>query len=352
MLKYTIKRILLAFVTAFIILTLTFLLVKSLPIPPFFDPDPFKIYAHYKEQVSFGYCVELLEDMGNTSKYGQQLFSYFVKDTGKTYYYYKNPIWDQYIAWLKGIFTRWDWGTSTVIEQNTPALTILLERLPASLSINVISVVLSVPLGIVLGIIAGLKKNSWIDHTISTLVMVFISIPSFVVVIFLVYWLGYNGPLPSSWPTSDRSNTMKALGYIIPVLSLSFGSVCGYARFVRAELCEVMSSEYLLLARTKGLTKNQAIRRHALRNAFVPILPSILAEFIGVFSGSMVLEQIYNIPGIGSIYIRALNQANPDYNVLMVDMAIVTIIGLLAGVLLDLSYGFIDPRIRMGEKNS
>ena len=106
---------------------------------------------------------------------------------------------------------------------------------------------------------------------------------------------------------------------------------------------------HLLLARTKGLTKNQAITRHALRNAFVPILPSILAEFIGVFSGSLILESIYDIPGIGRLYITALNQK--DYDVLLVDMAVFTIVGLLAGIVLDLSYGFIDPRIRMGEKN-
>ena len=154
------------------------------------------------------------------------------------------------------------------------------------------------------------------------------------------------------WPTKDASTATKAAAFVIPVMALSFGSICGYTRFVRAELCEVMSSEYLLLARTKGLTKNQAITRHALRNAFVPILPSILAEFIGVFSGSMILESIYDIPGIGNIYIRALNQSNPDYNVLLVDMAIFTIVGLLAGIVLDLSYGFIDPRIRMGEKNA
>ena len=154
------------------------------------------------------------------------------------------------------------------------------------------------------------------------------------------------------WPTKDADASTRALAFIIPVMALSFGSICGYTRFVRAELCEVMSSEYLLLARTKGLTKNQAITRHALRNAFVPILPSILAEFIGVFSGSMILESIYDIPGIGNIYIRALNQSNPDYNVLLVDMAVFTIVGLLAGIVLDLSYGFIDPRIRMGEKNA
>ena len=109
-----------------------------------------------------------------------------------------------------------------------------------------------------------------------------------------------------------------------------------------------MASDYLLLARTKGLTKRQAILRHALRNAMVPIVPSILAEVIGLLSGSMILESLYGIPGIGKLFIQAIRAK--DYNVLFVDMAIFTTLGLVAGVFLDISYGFIDPRIRMGAK--
>ncbi|MBQ0009142.1 MAG: ABC transporter permease [Firmicutes bacterium] len=348
MLKYSIKRIILALVTAFIILTLTFFLVKSLPPRGVVSPDVNVRYAFYVDQMELGYVV----DMPNPVE-GWTLLEHFHFDVDHSdHYFYTKPILEQYGAWLGNIVTKWDWGRSTVIEPNSSAINIIFSRLPVSFSVNIISVVISVPLGILFGIIAGLKKNTWLDHFISTLVMIFISIPSFVIIIFLVYLLGIKAGLPTIWPTNDAAAGTKALGYIIPVLSLSFGSVCGYTRFVRAELCEVMSSEYLLLARTKGLTKNQAITRHALRNAFVPILPSILAEFIGVFSGSMILESIYDIPGIGNIYIRALNQSNPDYNVLMVDMAVFTTVGLLAGIILDLSYGFIDPRIRMGEKNS
>ena len=348
MLKYSIKRVLLAFITAFIILTLTFFLIKSLPPTGVISPTESVRYAYYIEQVELGYVVdksELHPELGN-------LLESFKELDGTTHYFYIKPIFEQYTTWLKNIFTKWDWGRSTVIEPRASAIQIIFRRLPVSFSVNIIAVFLSVPLGILFGIIAGLKKNTWIDHTISTLVMIFISIPSFVVIIFLVYFLAFKGNLPTMWPTKDADASTRALAYIIPVMALSFGSICGYTRFVRAELCEVMSSEYLLLARTKGLTKNQAITRHALRNAFVPILPSILAEFIGVFSGSMILESIYDIPGIGNIYIRALNQSAPDYNVLLVDMAVFTIVGLLAGIVLDLSYGFIDPRIRMGEKNA
>lgn len=344
MLKYSLKRILLAFITAFIILTLTFLLIKSLP-PARVVGNDNAMFAFYSDQVSLGYCLDL---SAPDPKLGSYLWQY--RDlSGTQHYFYTRPILDQYFNWIGNIITKWDWGRSTKIKMNYSAIGIIAERLPATLKVNVISVVISVPLGIILGIIAGLKKNTAIDHTISTLVMVFISIPSFVIISYLIYLLGYKtNLLPTSWPSVTASAKTKALAYIIPVSALSFGSICGYTRFVRAELCEVMSSEYLLLARTKGLTKNQAIVRHALRNAFVPILPSILSEVIGVFSGSMILENLYGIPGIGNLYITALN--SQDYNVLLVDMAIVTIVGLLAGIVLDLSYGFIDPRIRMGER--
>lgn len=344
MVKYSIKRVLLALLTTFIILSLTFILVKALPFvkPAGLAADRF---SYYEQQFKLGYLIRSYTELSNSGKLLEKL------EIGKTtYYYYEKPIMEQYFTWLGNIVTRWDWGTSAQIKPNFDAMHIIGEKLPVSLSLNIISVILSVPLGIGLGILAGLKKNTWIDHTISTLVMIFISIPSFVVISFLIYIFAYQLKwLPARWPSVLDHSDVKALAYIIPVLSLSFGSVCGYTRFVRAELCEVMSSEYLLLARTKGLTKNQAIVRHALRNAMVPILPSILAEFIGLLGGSMILEQLYGIPGIGNLYISALNLK--DYNVLMVDMAVFTTIGLLANIILDLSYGFIDPRIRMGMKN-
>ena len=355
MLKYSIKRIILALVTAFIILSLTFILVKSLGIADTtMGQKEAARRSFFVEQYNLGYVVRFIDYKPTGAEYGK-LLAQFTRLDGHVEYYYERPILEQYFNWLRNIFTEtpdspfFDWGSSTSIEQGHKALQIIGERLPVSLYLNIVSVVVSVPLGIGLGILAGLKKNTWIDHLISTLVMVFISIPSFVVISFLIYTLSYQAKLlPSMWPVPSDSLKTKVLAYIIPVFSLSFGSVCGYTRFVRAELCEVMSSEYLLLARTKGLTKNQAITRHALKNAFVPILPSILAEFIGIFGGSMILEKLYGIPGIGDLYIRAINEK--DYNVLMVDMAIFTTVGLLAGIILDLSYGFIDPRIRMGEK--
>lgn len=344
MLKYSLKRIVLAFITAFIIITLTFFLVKSLPGGRSFAQTEGQRLAFYLGEVDKGIMLDCAVE---SPQYGELLEKITTPDF-IDHYFYQTPILDQYFAWLKRIVTAWDWGTSTFVKPNYSTTTIIMERIPVSVSINIISVLISVPLGILLGIVAGLNKNTWVDHTISTLVMIFISIPSFVVISFMIYFFAVKGGLPLRWPSSDATNSDKFLGYIIPVLALSFGSICHYCRSVRAELCEVMSSEYLILARTKGLTRRQAITRHALRNAFVPILPSVLGEFIGVFSGSMILEKLYNINGIGDLYIYALN--NKDYNVLFVDMAIFTTIALLAGIVTDLSYGFIDPRIRMGAK--
>lgn len=353
MLKYSIKRIILAFITAFIILSLTFILVKSLGIADTtMGAKPGVRRAFFVDQMNLGYVFRIIQNAADPApkQYGTPLFTYTTLD-GKIEYYFETPILEQYFHWIKNIFTKFDWGTSTSIEPGAHTVAIIAERLPVTMYINIISVVISVPMGIGLGIFAGLKKNTWIDHLISTLVMVFSSIPSFVVISFLMYTLCYQwNLLPSIWPVPSDSTKTKVLAFIIPVMSLSFGPVCSYTRFVRAELCEVMSSEYLLLARTKGLTKNQAITRHALKNSFVPILPSILSEFIGIFFGSFVLEKLYGIPGVGDLYIRAISEK--DYNVLMVDCAIIVIVGLLAGIVFDLSYGFIDPRIRMGEKKA
>lgn len=342
--KYVLKRIGLAFVTAFIILSLTFILVKLLPFSKPLGTDPAKL-GYYLKQVNLGFVIDSAIPLEG---YGELLWSY--TDSAKiTHNFYQVPVMQQYFRWLGNIITRWDWGTSVYISPNLTAVQIIGQKLPTSISINVISSLFAVPVGIILGIIAALRKNKMTDNIISTSVMIFISIPSFILITFLMLIFCYKlGWLPTQWPTPTDPTSKKVLGYILPVVSLSFGSIAGYARFTRAELCEVMSSEYLLLARTKGLTKRQAILRHALRNAMVPIVPSILAEVIAILGGSMILENLYGIPGIGKLFVEALTAK--DYNVLFVDMAIFTTIGLLSGVLLDISYGFIDPRIRMGAK--
>lgn len=342
--KYVLKRIVLAFMTAFIILSLTFILIKLLPFERPIGGTTQQI-AYFDKQYNLGYVYRFDSERVELGEYLYKTPT----EHGRAFYYYQVPVMTQYTRWLGNIITKWDWGYSKFYQPNVSASVIIMSRIGYSIRLNIISVLFSVPIGILLGIWAALKKNTMTDHTISTLVMIFISLPSFVLISFVLRLFCYElGWLPSTWPADTAAMSVKVKGYIIPVFCLSFGSICGYCRFTRAELCEVLESDYLLLARTKGLTRRQAILRHAMKNAMVPIFPSILAEFIGILGGSMILESLYGIPGIGKLFILALN--HKDYDILFVDMAIFTTLSLVAGVFLDLSYGFIDPRIRMGAK--
>ena len=266
---------------------------------------------------------------------------------------YDRPIPEQFYYYIKRIVTNWDFGIALNmknVEYNSPVWTEFVRKLPPTILINVYSSLFSVPLGIALGIYAALRKNKWQDHFISTAVMVFISVPSFVIASLFLYLICFKlGWFPLQMNAGYDYFTWDMFKSMLPaVFCMSFGSIAGYARFTRAELTEVLTSEFMLLARTKGLTKSQATTRHALRNAMVPIFPSIVGEFISVLGGSLVLEKIFGIPGVGNLYLTAINA--PDYDFFMLLSGFYLIIGLAAGLVIDLSYGVIDPRIRMGAR--
>ena len=343
--KYVIERILFILLTAFIILSLTYILLQLIPLTP--GGTDQQRWTFWEKQVELGYYVRITDPMEAM----REGYDEVVTVAGKTTYYRAQPVMVRYFNWLAAV-AKGDWGVSSSdYWKGQSALTILLTGLPYSMRLNLISILISIPLGIGLGILAALKKNTWVDSLISTVVMIFISVPSFVLISFLLIWFGKVNGWPLRWPSDADAAADPVLAFkafVIPVMSLCFGSICGFARYTRAALTEVMSSEFLLLARTKGLTRSQAVIRHALRNSMVPIVPMIIAEFISILSGSMVLEQIYSIPGIGSVLVNALNST--DVPVIMVDMAIYTVIGLAATLIIDLSYGIVDPRIRMGAR--
>jgi ABC-type dipeptide/oligopeptide/nickel transport system permease component len=265
---------------------------------------------------------------------------------------YYDPIFVQFINYLKRIFLYGDFGIGVNMPEfrNQPVWEVFISQLPPTVLINVYSSLFAVPIGLLLGIYAALRKNKWQDHTISTLVMVLISVPSYVTAFLVQYFLCHLlGLMPLTMNSGYDYFSWDMFVSMLPaVLSMSFGSIAGYCRFTRAELTEVLTGEYLLLARTKGLTKKQSIYRHALRNAMVPIFPMIIGEFISVLSGSLILEQIFAIPGVGRLYLNSINSL--DYDFFMLLSGFYTFIGLAAGIVIDISYGFIDPRIRMGAK--
>lgn len=337
--KYVLKRILLMLLTLFIILTITFVLIKML--------EP--------EVPATGAAVET--EMARRRALG-----------------YDKPVLVQYGIYLRNIFTKWDWGTSWKINYLADATEVLFSRMPPTIIMNVYSFLISIPFGILLGIFAALKKNKWQDQVISTGVMIFVSVPSFIyafLVQYLFYYkLGwfpstisslYDAGIASGMSQSEVTgllNVGDTLGnwlswpmfysMVLPIMSLSFSTIAGLARFTRAELTEVLTSDFMLLARAKGLTKAQATTRHALKNAMVPILPMIIGEFIAILSGSMIIEQIFAVPGVGKLYFQSIKLL--DYDVFLYVSIFYTFIGLVGTLFIDLSYGLIDPRIRMGEK--
>lgn len=317
MTKYIIKRLLLMVVTFAVIATMCFVLVKLLPLPAV---------------KAMGRDVEIINQRREAMGYNK-------------------PIMVQYVLYWSHVF-QGDFGLGEQMYAGQEVAKIMMDKIPYTVTVNLYSIMMSIPMGLLLGIYAALKKNKWQDHVISTGVMIFISVPSYVYAFLVQYFLCFKTgwfPLTAASRETAEFFSVEMYRSMFPaVISLAFGTIAGLCRFTRAELSEVLTGDYLLLARTKGLTRNQAITRHALRNAMVPILPMILGEFIGILGGSMVIESIFSIPGIGKLYIQSINVR--DYNFFMALNLFYTAIGLLAGLVVDLSYGFIDPRIKMGER--
>ena len=316
MFKYVMKRIALMFFVLFVILTMCFILVKLLPVI---------------DAVQFGKDMNMILQRREALGYNKPLLV---------------QLW---IFFQKSIFGG-DWGISEALYRGQEVWSVFVGKLPATIMVNIYSMLFSVPTGLILGIYAALKKNKWQDHAISFLVVVFISVPSYVYALLVQYVLCFKldlFPLQMN-PGSDYLSWSMFLSVIPPVLSLAFGSIAGLARYVRAELSEVLTSDFMLLARTKGLTRSQATVRHALRNSMVPVFPMILGEFVAILSGSLIIEKIFGVPGVGQLYVNSITSL--DYNFFMLLSAFYTLVGLLAGIVVDISYGFIDPRIRMGER--
>ena len=318
MFKYILKRLGLMLMTFCIIMVICFTLIKLLPIP---------INTAIGQDSTI--LVERLKARGYFDPIPVQLFNY-----------------------IKRIFTEGDFGIGVNMPGfiGLPVWDAFVSRLPPTVLINIYSTLIGVPVGLALGIFAALKKNKWQDHVISTGVMVLISVPSIVYAFLIQYVFCFKlGWFPLMMETGTDYFSWAMFRSMMPAtLSLCLGSIAGYARGTRAELTEVLTSEFMLLARTKGLTRGQATLRHALRNSMVPIFPSILSEFVAVLSGSMIIENIFAIPGVGMLYLTSIRVL--DYDFFMLLSGFYCLVGLTAGIVVDISYGFIDPRIRMGAR--
>lgn len=313
--NYILKRIGLVFVTASIIIFLVFFFIKSLPT---------------YHQAVLGIDPEIRKILEANEGYGK-------------------PIIEQFGIWVKNLFGKEGFGRS--LNRGRDVVAILKDRIVVSMRLNIIPYLVGLPIGIGFGIWAALKKNKLTDHVISVGVIILISVPTFVIATLLQYlvvyeWKWIDTPFVLADVDFKKDIFRGVMSYIMPMFVLMLGEVAGLTRITRAELTEVFTSEFVLLSRTKGLTKFQTTTRHALRNAMVPIVPSILGGFISILSGSLIIEQIFRVAGVGGIYIEAFN--GKDYPLIMGYLMFYTVVGLFATLVIDLSYGVIDPRIRMG----
>ena len=302
-------------ITMFVIVTISFFIVRLMPMKIFDHPDvPPEV-------------VKMLEAKMHLDK----------------------PLFVQYVYFLKGIIFEGDWGISAKIRPRVPVFDVIASRIPISMLINVVSLIISLPIGIVAGTWAALKRNKLPDHIISFLVVMFISIPSFVFATVMQYTFSYVFKIfPTLYRPSASTVGELAMSIALPVIALALGPIATVARYLRGELIETLSSEFLLLAKTKGLSQRQAITRHAFRNSCIPLVNIIVPMFTGILGGSLVIENIFAIPGLGGMLVNSTNAG--DHPLTIALLIFYSIISLLTILLMDIVYGILDPRIKMGGK--
>ena len=306
--KYIGKRIMISLVTLLIIILVLFMLLQLMPGSPFNDE---KLTADQIAMMS--------------KKYGLD-----------------KPLIVQFFTYVKNLL-QGDFGVSYVISKDTSISVLLKNRVPVSFGIGLEAVSFGAVVGLILGILAALKKNSWLDTICTVISVLGVSLPSYVFALVMAYFIGYKAlPLLFDGKKFFASS-------IMPMLALSMFTVATVARFTRTSLLEVLDSDYMLLAESKGITGRPLLVRHALRNALIPIVTVLAPLVVDLMIGSLVIEKIFSIPGIGSLMIAAI-QSN-DYNVTISLAFIYSVMYIVLMLVVDVLYGIIDPRIRLAKKS-
>lgn len=249
----------------------------------------------------------------------------------------------QYFDWLGGVF-KGNLGNSIVTKE--PVMVDLVKRIPITVHIGALAFIIAALLGIPAGIISAVRRGTWVDTVVTTLANIGITVPIFWLGIILVYvfavkmhWLptsGYTSPVENFWLNTKQ--------LIMPVFCLSIFALAGNARQARSSMLEVLRQDYVRTAWSKGLKERVVIMRHALKNGLIPIVTLAGMGIASIFGGSVLIEQVFNIPGMGRLAIDSL--FNLDYTYIQGITLVMTAIVVLSNLLVDLSYGWLDPRIR------
>ena len=316
---YIIRRLLLAIIVIIIVTLIVFFVIRLLP------GDPLVIFLG--QQASQGAIAE------------EQLESL------REAYGLNDPIMVQYFNWVGGIF-RGDLGTSIYYHEDVG--TLMLDRFPVTLHLGLVALVFSNALGITFGVIAAIRRGKWIDTVVTVLAYIGVTIPQFFIAILLVYTIGLRlGWLPIAGytlPTEDFWLSTKQI--IMPVICLGFMGLAGAARVMRSSMLEIVHQDYIRTAWSKGLRERVVIFRHALKNSLIPMV-TLAGIGVGIiFGGAVIVERIFAIPGIGRLLVDSIFAQ--DYVVIQSGTLLIALIIILVNVLVDISYGWLDPRIRYG----
>jgi oligopeptide transport system permease protein len=313
MLRYTLARYGAMLLTMFIIMSLSFWIIRLMPHSIFENPE-------VAPEVQ-----RLLEAEMHLDK----------------------PKVVQYYYFLRDIVTKRDFGTSVKVRPGMDVFKVISTRIKPSVVLNFFSLLIAIPAGVILGTVAALRRNKLADSAISFLVVIFISVPSFVFGAVLQYTFTFRIPVfPTLYDASATSFGAMFHSLTLPIIALALGPAATIARYLRGELIETLNSEFLLLARTKGLTRTQAVVRHAFRNSMVPIANTVIPMITGIMGGSLVIERIFAVPGMGGQLVESIVVG--DHFLTVALLMFYAAISLITIFIVDVSYGLIDPRIRVG----
>jgi peptide/nickel transport system permease protein len=242
---------------------------------------------------------------------------------------------EQYWLFVSGM-AQGDLGKSLI--QRRPVTTMIGEALPSSLSLGVLAFVLGIGLALVLGVLAATKRDTWLDNGVKFLAVMGQALPGFWVAIVAIYVFAVY------WHVLPTSGMGSPAHYVLPVLTLAFILLPGMMRLVRSSMLDVLGSEYVKLARIKGLPERTVIWKHALRNALIAPLTAAGAIFAGLISGAVILETVFAWPGVGRLLVTAVS--GRDFPVVQGVTMMVAVVTLVINLLVDIAYAYVDPRIR------
>jgi peptide/nickel transport system permease protein len=334
MFEYLIKRIFMAGITFMVILFVSYMLLRLAP------GDPTK--------------SSFLGGSPDTEGLSAEKGAFLKNTTLEKKLFLDKPIPVGFALWLKNIILHGDFGESAAVDKGRPVTTLIMERLPVTLSLNICAVFIIYCLAIPIGIQSAVTKNKVLDQIITFILFFLYSLMSFWVALILQAAFCEGGyfpifPLTGLQPASTwGKSTWQIIGetaihYVLPVICLSYAGFAGISRYARAGMLEVIKQDYIRTARAKGLSEFTILTKHALRNAMIILITLFAGLLPGLVAGSIVIEVIFNIPGMGTLSMNALSSRDiPLMMALFAFSGFLTLTGILIA---DILYVIIDPRI-------